>query len=199
MREKMNFNEEASSIKQSVNNDVVSALDVSALRVSSSWLAQFLGISPRWVQQMTKDGVLQQEAGGKYLLGKSVQAYILYKSGGSENVVANPKELLAERIKLTRAKAVKEDLEARLMEGELLDSEIVEDELVSMLNAFKTRIRAIPTKLAPRVLGLSEEAQVQAVMKGTIDEALKELSRYDPERTRKRSVKARGLVGSSTA
>lgn len=186
-------------MKQLVNNDAVSAVDVSALRVSSSWLAQFLGISSRWVQQMTKDGVLQQEAGGKYLLGKSVQAYILYKSGGSENISANPKELLAERIKLTRAKAVKEDLEARLMEGELLDGEIVEEELLSLVNAFKTKIRAIPTKLAPRILGLTEEAQVQAIMKGTIDEALRELSRYDPERARKRSVKARGLVGGSAS
>ena len=184
---------------QKVDNEQISALDVSSMNISHTWLAQFLGISPRWVLQLTKDGVLEKESSGKYLLGKSVRAYILYKGGGSENITASPKELLAERIKLTRAKAVKEDLEARLMEGELLDGEVVGEELLSLVNAFKTKIRALPTKLAPRILGLTEEAQVQAVMKGTIDEALRELSRYDPERTRKRSVKARGLVGGSAS
>ncbi len=187
-------------MKQTVNNnDPVSALDVSSMCVSQAWLAQFLGISTRWVQMMTKDGVLVKEPSGKYKLGKSVQAYILYKSGGSENVNANPKDLLVERIKLTRAKAIKEDLEARLMEGEFLDSDVVEDELRGIFNAFKTKVRAIPTKLAPRLLGLTTEPQVQAAMKGTIDEALKELSRYDPDRARKKSIKARNLVGGSAA
>ena len=186
-------------MKQSVNNEPISALDVSSMCVSQKWLAEFLGISTRWLQAMTKDGVLQKEASGKYKLGKAVQAYILYKGGGSENINANPKELLAEKIKLTRAKAIKEDLEARLMEGEFLDSDVVEEELRAIFNAFKTKIRAIPTKLAPRILGLTTESQVQAAMKGTIDEALKELSRYDPDRTRKRSIKARNLVGGSAS
>ncbi len=64
-------------MKQTVNNnDPVSALDVSSMCVSQAWLAQFLGISTRWVQMMTKDGVLVKEPSGKYKVGTSVQAYI---------------------------------------------------------------------------------------------------------------------------
>ena len=75
--------------------------------ISVTFLAETLGIGERWVQSLTKDGVLVKNGHGRYDLAASVQAYIKFKIE-SEVARATPAETSpGERVKTERARKLK--------------------------------------------------------------------------------------------
>ncbi|MDK2822038.1 MAG: hypothetical protein PWP31_2003 [Clostridia bacterium] len=89
--------------------------------------------------------------------------------------------LKKEKTLLIRANRQKAELELQMIQGELHRVEDVEQVMNDMLGAFRARCLAIPSKAAPYLMGQTDLAIVQNVVKKEVYEALTELSNYDPE------------------
>ncbi|MGN7360033.1 hypothetical protein ACTHPF_27010 [Paenibacillus sp. SAF-054] len=147
--------------------------------IGTGELAAIIGKSDRWVRQITGEGILKQVDRGKYNLGLSVQAYIEHVAGGRED--DKRPRYMDEKTEHERIKKEKSALELAEMQGELHRSEDVEAVMNDMLGAFRQRIRAIPMRLAPELIGQSELNVIKGRLSAALDEALAELADYDPE------------------
>ena len=94
---------------------------------------------------------------------------------------AEGSDLEVERTRLTKWQADKTELEVAVLRGELIPSEIVQRVWSGMVISFRSRVMSIPTKSAHSVLGAVNVAEAEAVLKKLVNEALEELSEYDPK------------------
>lgn len=61
------------------------------------------------------------------------------------------------------------------------DAEDIERVLTGMLINFRNRILAIPSKVAPKIIGQKSIAVINEILQQELYDALNELSEYDPE------------------
>ncbi|WP_110933823.1 hypothetical protein [Paenibacillus bouchesdurhonensis] len=156
--------------------------------VGTGELAAIIGKSDRWVRQITGEGVLKQVNRGKYILGEAVQDYIEHVSGGRED--DKKPRYIDEKTEHERIKKEKAALELAEMQGELHRSQDVEAVMNDMLGAFRQRIRAIPMRLAPELMGQNQLNVIKGRISAALDEALAELADYDPDLFREERVRA---------
>ncbi|WP_157273045.1 hypothetical protein [Paenibacillus daejeonensis] len=146
--------------------------------VSTAELAAIIGKTPRWINQLTGDGILKRVGRGKYILSEAVQAYIDHASGGREEDT-RPR-LRDEQAELTRIRKEDAMLDLAVKRGELHRAEDVRATVTDMLLNFRARMLALPMKIAPRVAYLSDVQAINGVLDGEIRVALITLSDYDP-------------------
>lgn len=147
--------------------------------VSTKELAELLGLSARRIQQLAEDGVLVRAAKGKYKAVDSIQGYIRSlqeREAGTDEV-----NYYSERALHEKAKREKAEMVLAVMKGELHRAEDVRDVMNNMIAAFRSKIMAIPSKLAPQLVGNSNMVAVQGLLSREVHEALTELSEYDPQ------------------
>lgn len=148
--------------------------------VSTSELAEILGLTDRRIRQLEKAGIIHKLERGKFDLAQAVQQYIAWiKAQAAES--DEELDLKKEKALLTRANRQKVELELKIMRGELHRSEDVRRVMNDMLGAFRARCLAIPSKAAPRLQGQTDLAVIQDIIKKEVYEALTELADYDPE------------------
>lgn len=145
--------------------------------VTTKEISEILNLSPRRIQQLTKDGALVRVAHGKYDLPSSIQSYIEYSNEVPEEELDKTKE----EALWTRARRKKAELELKIMKGEVHRSEDVESVMNDMLSSFRAQMLVLPGKIAPLVLGQTELEVIKSTIKKFIYEALQELSDYDPD------------------
>lgn len=136
--------------------------------------ANFIGLSARRVSTLTKEGVFELTDEG-YAFGKSAQAYIKYlqeRANGKGKTTTT-----AERAKNKKliAEAERAELELAIKKGEYVEVGEVKEAWVTMVSRFKSKMLALPTKLAASCYGKSKP-QIQAEAKAGIREALEELA-----------------------
>jgi len=144
-------------------------------------IAKLFNLTERRIQQLTKEGVIQQAAQGRYELAPTIQGYIKYLQERAFGRGNTDSDLQKEKILLTRANRQKAELEVQVMRGELHRSEDVRRVMNDMLGAFRARCLAIPTRAAPKLIDQKDIAVIQDILKAEVYEALAELSEYDPE------------------
>lgn len=149
------------------------------MKVGTSELAAIIGKSPQWVRQLTREGVLSQVSRGKYILGETIQAYYEHKT--SENSPDNGLNYNREKTLLTKAKRKLEENKLQIMDGKLHQAEDVEEVMTAMLSNFRAQLLTIPSKLAPKMIGVKDINIASTLIRKDIYEALTELSNYDPE------------------
>jgi phage terminase Nu1 subunit (DNA packaging protein) len=147
--------------------------------VTTAEISEIFGLSDRRVQQLVKEGALVKVSRGKYDLKASVQRYIEYIKEQAQKT-EEELDLTKEKTLLTRANRQKVELELQIMRGELHRSEDVRRVMNDMLGAFRARILAIPSKVAPRLIAQTNAAVIQNIVRNEVYEALQELSEYDP-------------------
>lgn len=145
--------------------------------IKQTELAAIVGKTPRWIRQMTSEGILKQVSRGKYVLSDAVQAYIEHAEGGRQE--DNRPRLKDEQTELTRIKKEIADLELSQLRGELHKGEDVEKFVSNMILAVKVKLQAIPTRLAPQLENESTSV-IEAAIRREINAALKGLASYDP-------------------
>jgi len=149
------------------------------MHFSAKQLSDLLNITPRRIQQLAEEGIVVKSARGKYKVLESVRGFIRYlqdKNGDNDEIDYNREHALLER-----AKRLKAELQLNVMKGELHRSKDVELVMNDMIAAFRVRILAIPTKLAPQLEGMKELTQIRDLLTREMIEALTELSQYDPQ------------------
>lgn len=153
---------------------------VSEMIVQTGELAVIIGKSDRWIRQLTTDGVLKQVSRGKYYLAETIQSYAEHVAGGKEE--DNKPRLVDHKTEHERIKTEKAALELAELKGELHRSDDVEMVMNDMLSRFRQKVRAIPSRVAPDIVDEQNLQVIKGKMSSAIDEALFELSNYDPSK-----------------
>lgn len=86
-----------------------------------------------------------------------------------------------ERARLTHHQANIAALDEQVKETELISAETVSRAWCDLSTAFSSKILSIPTKAAHSFISLTDINQIQDCLKVYLNEALSELSDYDPE------------------
>ena len=126
---------------------------------------------------MRDEKVIAEVRPGLYDLIDTNRRYINYlrkRNPESETAV----DYNTERALLVRAKRKNEEYELQLKENKLHAAEDIEAVMTDMLVNFKSRLMAIPSKLAPVLSKKTDKAEIFALLKDHIDEALMELSDF---------------------
>lgn len=142
-------------------------------RISAPEAAAFLKVSERSFFRLVESGIIPKSDDGKYILGEVVDAYYQNRS--------SPKNLKAEQTRLTAAQADLKELELAEQRGELHRASAVAKVWTDNIANAKSRLLAIPAKVSPKVIG-KDLNETQAIIKGAVYEALKELADYDSGR-----------------
>lgn len=138
---------------------------------TSKVVAQYLNLSERRVRQLRDEDVIREKRPGLYDLVDTMARYIKYIGAGSKT------DLNDERAKLTRAKREAAEMENRVRKGELMEVSEVEKAYSAMLMNFRSRILALPQKLAPAVASLDgDKQQIQDLIQAELEEVLGTLS-----------------------
>lgn len=145
--------------------------------VTAKRLAQILGITERRVNQLVKEEkILEKDPNGKFNLQNNIYNYYKFKFCKDEEI-----DFAIERAKHERAKREMAEIELAKLKNKMHDAEDVERVLTGMLINFRNRMLTIPVKVAPKVIGQKNIAVINEILRQEIQDALQELSEYNPE------------------
>jgi phage terminase Nu1 subunit (DNA packaging protein) len=152
--------------------------------VPSSTLEALFGVADRTVRHLADEGIVKRDSKGKYLLWESAKNYITAlkvarSSRGRVETEDGEYDLDSERALHEHVKRQITDIKLQLIKGQVHKSEDVERVMTNMFERFKSKMTALPSKLANRLVGKSR-TQIQAILKAEIDAALTELADYSP-------------------
>ena len=154
--------------------------ETDVVEVTEKELSEYLGLSDRRVRQLATQGVVIKSRRGRYDLKASVQGYInQLKQGGGEGLEKIKVAKEAEQLKHEQAKRRLTELKVQKAERKLHAQEDVEYLWNSAAVSVKSRLTAIPTKIAPSLVGIEDRKEIQAILKREVDDALNELANYD--------------------
>jgi len=162
-------------------------------------IAKLLDLSERRVQQLSREGVIPKATRGQYDLIGSVRGYVRYLRDQAAKAQAGAPDYASERARFLRARADLAEMEAEQKRGSLLAAEDVETAWIAVLARLRTRLLALPDRLAPLVHAETSPAGVRDVIRGAIREALEELAESDvrPERDEDDTAEAAGNGGAA--
>lgn len=134
-------------------------------------LGTIWGITGRRVQQMVTEGIIPRPAEkGKYNLIDCTRAYISFLQRGTEGDA-----LTAHRTRLARSKADIAEMERAQMAGEMVPVAQFVEVLAQVFSTIRTRLIAIPAKIAARIRMAASAVEAMQIMRDEITEALGEL------------------------
>lgn len=164
-------------------NDEITGID--DILVSSKTLESLFGVADRTVRHLAEQGVIKRDSHGKYLLWDSAKHYItaLKVVNASKNNLRTEDDeydLELERARHEHVKRQITDIKLQLIKGQVHKAEDVERVMSNMFARFKSKMTAMPSKLAVKLEGKSR-TEIQRILKKEIDNALTELAEYSPE------------------
>lgn len=144
-------------------------------------LAAILGVTARHLRDLKKDYGLFADGmeGKRYILERCVPEYIDFKLEKTEGYSARiDKE--REQAEHERVKKHISELKLRRLKYELHEASDVELFLSDMLAAFRSRLLALPQKVAPLIVGEDDTNEIIKILEKETVEVLQELKDYDP-------------------
>lgn len=166
--------------------------NTAAKLVDSKTIAQLFEMTPRRVQQLTKEGVITAVKEGnanRYDLLPTIQRYIRYltaKANGREPSKKDS-EVEGRRLEaeadLKRSKADMAALQLKELEGKMHRSEDVEAVMTDLVFTIRASLIALPGRLAVDVAAAPSAAEASVIIRAEVYKILDELAtyKYDPE------------------
>jgi uncharacterized coiled-coil protein SlyX len=152
-----------------------------------------IGTSERTVRRLVQEGVLNKVKNGQYDLVECTNRYIKHitekQSLMDKDMDKLEKELMVEKVLLERAKKRKLEIQVAELEGVMHKAEDIEKLWSWSITNFKSRIRALPSKIAPQVQVINDLKEINSILRREIDEVLLELSNYNPKKIHKSAAK----------
>lgn len=129
------------------------------------------------MQQLVKEGWIERPTRGQYALLPSIHGRIrqLEEAVRKREVPAGS-DLNAELAGLNRAKREAQEMKNELTRGELAPVTDIEFALAKLCSGVRTRILAVPAKVAPAVAAESSPAVCHEIIESEIVEALEAIS-----------------------
>ena len=147
--------------------------DFRSEKVTAPEAAAFLKLPERTFYRFVETGIIPKVGDGEYILGEVVESYWRNQF--------DTEGLKAAQTRLVTAQAELKELELAEERGELHRASAVVKVWTDNVSNARTRLRSIPVKIAPELVGQSLLV-IQEKLKSVIDEALKELAEYDGRR-----------------
>lgn len=142
-------------------------------------IARLLDLSERRVQQLSREGVIPKAERGQYDLIGSVRGYVRYLRDQATKAQAGAPDYAAERARFIRARADLAEMEAEEKRGALIVAEEIEAAWIAVLALLRTRLLALPDRLAPQVFEQSTVGDTRNLIRMTIREVLDDLAQPD--------------------
>ena len=154
--------------------------------VTSSIVADALGINKRTVNKLADRGVLSYTKDGRgykiFDLQTAQAEYDAYTGSTVEDddddTDWNVEQKKADT-RIKRARADMLELEREEMLGRYHRAEFVADAMDELIFAVRSKLLALPGKLAPVVTGVADQAEVSATIKREVVATLDELATYE--------------------
>jgi hypothetical protein len=143
--------------------------------ISLSDAATLLHMDPRSVQRAVKAGTIQQSRRGCFILGEIVPTYVDHLR---DVIAKNPDEaaLLAAKLRKALADAERAELELKLFKNELHTSDAVLFVWSARIGASRKRLLAVPTRLAPHLVGETDQKRIYNALYNEITAALEDVA-----------------------
>lgn len=143
-------------------------------------IAKHIGVTPKYVQDLINDGVIDRKDRGTYDINECRDAYIKkLREAAAGRANSGDLNLTDERARLAKEQADAKEMENAITRGELVYIEDVAKRVEVSLSKVKIKILAIPTKVAPEAAAADDAKEVQALIERHIIEALNELAGID--------------------
>jgi len=144
-------------------------------------LARLLGVTPRWLQQLRKDGVLASSARGRWPLLECVHAYI----AAAQKSAAAETDTNAQRARLLKEQADRTHMENATTRGELIEVGEVEQKLQAALVDLVQFLDSLGSRVAG-TFPSGYAAQAKALIDDEVSKAREDLAEQwsdlaDPE------------------
>lgn len=160
--------------------------DFTEILVGSKTLEALFGLKDRSIRGLADKGIVKRDSHGKYLLWDSAKNYITFLkvvSAGRDNEPGSDCEELIdleeEKAQHERLKKQITEIKLQLIKGQVHKSEDVERIMTDMFARFKSKMSALPAKLARKLEG-KKRNEIQEILRKEIDNALIELADYNP-------------------
>ena len=169
-----------------MEDEIKKLTNIENVTVSSTVLANLFGVSTRRIRQFENEGIIKKVARGKYSLQENIKNYLTYIQATSnlknDTNVNEEVDYDVEHALLEKRKREKIELELAEMRGEMHKSSDVERVMNDMLSNFRSKILALPSKIAPQLITLTTISDFQDILQKEMINILHELSNYDPEK-----------------
>jgi len=142
-------------------------------------IAKLLDLSERRVQQLSREGVIPKATRGQYDLIGSVRGYVRYLRDQAVSAQAGAPDYAVERARYIRARADLVEMEASQRRGALIAADDIETAWVKVLALLRTRVLALPDRLAPQVHIAASLAETRDLLGVNLREALEDLANSD--------------------
>jgi phage terminase Nu1 subunit (DNA packaging protein) len=164
---------------------VENTTELEDILVSSKTLEALFGVADRTVRHLADEGIIKRDSHGKYLLWNSANSYITalkVMNAGRTNSKTEDEayNLDLEKAQHEHIKRQITDIKLQLIKGQVHKAEDVEKVMSNMFARFKSKMTALPSKLAPKLEG-KPRTEIQKILKKEVDAALTELSSYSPQ------------------
>src|SRR5215831_2531260 len=158
-----------------------------ATNIDKTQLAKLLDVTPRHIQRLTNDGVLERarDVDGKELIGRyelvaNVRGYIRYLRTQARLDDASESKYVMLRNQKMAAESEQAELRLALMKNKLHRADDVEFILTNMFTAMKANLISIPARVTRLLIGQTKFQVIYDLLSAEINRALLELSQYDP-------------------
>ncbi len=144
-------------------------------------IAKLLDLSERRVQQLSREGVIPKAERGQYDLIGSVRGYVRYLRDKALKAQAGAPDYAAERARFIRARADLAEMEAQEKRRSLIAADQIEAAWIAVLALLRTRLLALPDRLAPQAFDQSTVGDTRNLIRAAIREVLDDLAQPDIE------------------
>ena len=118
--------------------------------MSESQISDFLGLASSRIRTLARDGVFVRSGRGQFDVAASFKRYVARLQEGAARAGRPPEvggdDLKAEKLRLTRAQADKEETRVKRESGDLVESEAVTREWASILRDVRNALLAVPSR-----------------------------------------------------
>lgn len=142
-------------------------------------IAKLLDLSERRVQQLSREGVIPKAERGQYDLIGSVRGYVLYLRDQASKAQAGAPDYAAERARFIRARADLAEMDAEQKRRALIAADQIEAAWIAVLALLRTRLLALPDRLAPQAFDQSTVGDTRNLIRAAIREVLDDLAQPD--------------------
>jgi phage terminase Nu1 subunit (DNA packaging protein) len=143
--------------------------------LSTAEIAAEAGVSSQYIARLERAGVIEKSGYGRYARSEVAKIHA-FRAGEPLPGEDSPAGLTHERTLLVRAQREKAELDLAERRGELQSRAEIAADLVTLSNAIRNRLLAVPDRVASRI-GLQRHA-VEALAE-EIRDALTELSKAE--------------------
>lgn len=145
-------------------------------------VAKHLEMSQVAVSKLIREGVIDRQERGQYDVDDVRAQYIRHiRAVASGRAASGDLDLGAERARLAKEQADAKEMENAVERGELVYISDVSKQFQLQLTKVRTKLLAIPTKVAAEVHASATIKEAKQIIEENIEDALRELVGYSQE------------------